>query len=133
MGSFDRFFSVYIEHTAGKFPIWLAPEQIRIITLNQDAEIVQFANDLAEKARDMGLRASVDSDNESVGKKIRNAELAKVPYAVVIGQKELETKELTARIRKDLTVNDDHPPHTIEEFLKTILNESKSRVMKTSL
>lgn len=134
MGSLERFLSVYIEHTAGKFPVWLAPEQIRLITLNQDEAIVGFAHELAAKARKLGLRVKIDSDSESVGKKIRNAELWKIPYSVVIGQKELETKELSPRIRKDLEVNEEqHSPHTVDEFLKTISNEVKSRVMKTSL
>jgi threonyl-tRNA synthetase len=133
MGSIDRFLSVYIEHCAGKFPIWLAPEQVRILTLNQQEAVVQFATELAAQAKELGLRVTIDNDNESVGKKIRTAELMKIPYTVVIGQKELETKEFSPRIRQDLTVNDDHPPHTVEELLKTIANEAKMRVNKTSL
>jgi threonyl-tRNA synthetase len=133
MGSFDRFFSVYIEHTAGKFPIWLAPEQIRIITVNQEEQTVRFADDLADRGRRLGLRVVVDIDNESVGKKIRNAELMKVPYTVVIGQKEMESGQLVPRIRKDIEVSEQHDARTVEEFLKTVANESKSRVNKTSL
>jgi threonyl-tRNA synthetase len=133
MGSIDRFLSVYIEHVAGKFPVWLAPEQIRIATLNQDEVIVTFANDMAEQAKRLGLRVTVDDDNESVGKKIRNAELMKVPYTVVIGQKEVESGELVPRIRKDVEVSETHEAHTVEELLKTISNEAKSRVNKTSL
>ncbi len=133
MGSIDRFLSVYIEHCAGKFPVWLAPEQVRIVTLNQEENIVNFATDLADKAKKLGLRATVDNDNESVGKKIRNAELMKVPYTVVIGGKEVEGGELTPRIRKDMEVHSEHEPRTVEEFLKTVANESKSRVNKTSL
>jgi len=133
MGSIDRFLSVYIEHVAGKFPIWLAPEQIRVVTLNQERPIVDFAAELAVRAKELGLRVTIDNDNVSVGKKIRNAEMMKVPYTVVIGERELETKELSPRIRKDLEVNDQHPSHTVEEFLKTIAHETKSRVAKTSL
>lgn len=133
MGSIDRFLSVYIEHTAGKFPIWLAPEQIRFATLNQDASVVAFAEELAQKGKELGLRTSVDNASESVGKKIRAAELMKVPYTVVIGPKEVETRELIARIRKDIAVSDEHPPRTVDEFLKTIANEVKMRVSKTSL
>lgn len=133
LGSIERFLSVYIEHTAGKFPVWLAPEQVRIITLNSDEKIVNFATDLASKAKEMGLRVSVDAANESVGKKIRNAELMKVPYTVVIGSKEVESGELVPRIRKDMEVHQEHEPRTVEEFLKTVANEAKSRVNKTSL
>lgn len=133
LGSIERFLSVYIEHTAGKFPVWAAPEQIRLLTVNQEDETVAFAEKIAGKAKDLGLRLTVDNSNESVGKKIRNAELYKVPYTVVIGEKEIETGELLPRIRKDLEVSESHEPHTVEEFLKTIAHDAKSRVSKTSL
>lgn len=133
LGSIERFLSVYIEHTAGKFPVWVAPEQIRLLTVNQEAETVAFAEKIAGRAKDLGLRLTVDNSNESVGKKIRNAGLFKVPYAVVIGEKEMETGELLPRIRKDLEVSEDHEAHTVEEFLKTIAHDAKSRVSKTSL
>lgn len=133
LGSIERFLSVYIEHTAGKFPLWLAPEQIRLITVNQEKDTVKFANEILEYAQDLGLRATVDNDNESVGKKIRNAEVTKVPYSVVIGEKEIFSRELTPRVRKDLQIIEDHQSRTVEEFLKTIANETKMRVSKTSL
>jgi threonyl-tRNA synthetase len=133
MGSIDRFLSVYIEHSAGKFPVWMAPEQIRIATLNQEEPIVAFATEVASQAKRLGLRVTVDNDNESVGKKIRAAELMKVPYTLVIGNKEVETGQLVPRIRKDMEVNAEHESRTVEEFLKTVANETKSRVMKTSL
>ena len=133
MGSIDRFLSVYIEHCAGKFPVWLAPEQIRIATLNQEESVKNFALEIAEKAKKHGLRATIDAESESVGKKIRNAELMKIPYTVVIGQKEVETGQLMPRIRKDMEVHADNPPVGVDEFLKTVANEAKSRVSKTSL
>lgn len=133
MGSIDRFLSVYIEHCAGKFPVWLAPEQLRIITLNQDESVVQFAQDILTRAKELHVRVAIDGDNESVGKKIRNAELMKVPYTVVIGQKEIESGELTPRIRKDLAVGEQNAARTVEELLKTIAHEAKSRTGKTSL
>lgn len=133
LGSIERFLSVYIEHTAGKFPVWLAPEQIRLATVNQERKTVAFAEKVAERAKELGLRLTIDDANESVGKKIRNAELMKIPYVVVIGEKEIESSELLPRVRKDLEVSENHEPHTIEEFLKTIANDAKSRVSKTSL
>jgi len=132
-GSLERFIGILIEHVAGKFPVWLAPEQIRLITVNQEETTVAFADKVAEQACELGLRLTVDNDNESVGKKIRNAEIMKVPYAVVIGEKEIETSELTPRIRKDLAVADQTTSYTVEEFLKTVANEAKTRVNKTSL
>jgi threonyl-tRNA synthetase len=133
LGSIERFLSVYIEHTAGKFPVWLAPEQIRIITVNQEDNTVSFANEFLEKATALGLRARVDNDNESVGKKIRSSEVWKVPYTVVIGQKEMETGEVTPRIRGDIAVNDSPKSYTVQEFLQTVANETKMRVTKSSL
>lgn len=133
MGSLERFLSIYIEHTAGRFPVWVAPEQIRIITLNQDQTIIDFANTMADQARKLHVRVTVDADNESVGKKIRKAELMKIPYTVVIGPKEVETGELTPRIRQDMEVDVKHPPRTPYELVKTVANEATSRVYKTSL
>jgi threonyl-tRNA synthetase len=133
MGSLERFLSVYIEHTAGRFPVWVAPEQVRIVTVNQEDQTVSFAAGIADKAKKLGLRVYVDNDNESVGKKIRSAELMKVPYTLVVGQKEVEGGEFLPRIRKDIEVNPDHQPVTVDEFLKTVAHEAKSRVSKTSL
>ena len=133
MGSFDRFFSVYIEHTAGRFPIWLAPEQLRVITVNQEDATAAFAESIATRGRELGVRVTVDNDNETVGKKIRNAEVWKVPYTVVIGQKEIESGELVPRVRKDMEVSEQHDSRTIEELLVTIVHETKSRINKTSM
>ncbi|HWT56036.1 MAG TPA: threonine--tRNA ligase [Candidatus Microsaccharimonas sp.] len=133
LGSIERFLSVYIEHTAGKFPVWVAPEQLRIISVNQETATVEFASKLERQARDMGLRVTVDNSNESVGKKIRAAEMWKVPYTVVIGEKEIGGGEITPRIRTDLAVSESGKSYTVDELLGTIANEAKSRVSKTSL
>lgn len=133
MGSLERFLSVYIEHTAGRFPVWVAPEQIRIITVNQEDQTVQFADSIGAQATKLGLRLRIDNSNESVGKKIRQAELLKTPYTLVIGEKELATGNVTPRIRKDMIVNETVRTYSIEEFLKTVAHEAKSRVSKTSL
>jgi threonyl-tRNA synthetase len=133
LGSIERFLSVYIEHTAGKFPVWLAPEQVRLITVNQEDDTVSFAAELLSQAKSLGLRIAVDNSNESVGKKIRAAEVAKVPYTVVLGEKEINGADLMPRIRGDLAVSADTKAYTPEEFIKTVANESKSRVSKTSL
>jgi threonyl-tRNA synthetase len=133
LGSIERFLAVYIEHTAGKFPVWLAPEQVRVVTVNQEETTLAFANKLAERAFELGLRLVVDDGNESVGKKIRASELAKVPYTVVVGDKEIETGMVTPRVRKDLEVSEEHSAGDTDSFLQTIANEAKSRVNKTSL
>ena len=132
LGSFERFLSVYIEHTGGKFPVWLAPEQLRIATLNQDEVIVNAAKDLAAKARALGIRAEVDDTGESVGKKIRNSENMKVPYTVVMGNKELQDNKLIPRVRSDLGSS---PTSELgfEDLMQAIVGEDKARSTKTSL
>lgn len=133
MGSQERFLSVYIEHTAGRFPVWNAPEQVRIISVNQEESTLAFTDSIKQKAIALGLRITVDNANESVGKKIRAAEVWKVPYTVVIGEKEISGGELVPRIRADLAVQEPPVSRTVDEFLKTVANEAKSRTSKTSL
>ena len=133
LGSIERFMSVYIEHTAGRFPVWLAPEQVRIITVNQEDETVRFANEILNQAKTLGLRVVLDNNNESVGKKIRSSEMMKVPYTVVLGEKEIRSGEVLPRVRSDMEVQREHKANKIDNFLKTVRNEAKSRVTKTSL
>jgi len=133
MGSLERFLGIYIEHTAGRFPVWNAPEQIRVLSVNQEQATINFVDNIVSRGKQLGLRIVADHNNESVGKKIRSAELWKVPYTLVIGQKEIETSEVVPRIRKDMIVSEQAQPHTVDEFLKTVQHEVKSRVSKTSL
>jgi len=133
LGSVERFLSVFIEHTAGRFPVWVAPEQARLISVNQEPATIAFVEKIVAQAKELGLRVSVDNSNESVGKKIRAAEIWKVPYTVVLGEKEIAGGELVPRIRKDLAVSDETKGYTVDEFLKTVANEAKTRVSKTSL
>lgn len=132
LGSIERFLAVYIEHTAGRFPVWLAPEQIRVITLNQTKEIVDFAEDFASKAAKSALRVSVDNDNESVGKKIRSAEIDKIPYIIVIGQNEVNSNKITPRIRKDIQVEDTKEIEA-EDLIAKIAKEYSSRALKSTI
>lgn len=132
-GSLERSLVLLIEQTAGRFPIWLAPEQVRIITVNQELATEQFAQDMVVRAKKLGIRIGIDSSNESVGKKIRAAEIMKVPYTVVVGEKEIATSEVLPRIRKDLAVDAPHTSKTVDEFLKTVANEATSRVHLSSL
>lgn len=133
LGSLERFLSVYIEHTGGRFPVWCAPEQVRLLSVNQEQSTIDFVEKLRAEGVALGLRVDVDNSNESVGKKIRTAEVWKVPYTLVIGEKEINGGELSPRIRKDLVVSGELKTYTSEEFLKTVANEAKSRVNKTSL
>ncbi len=133
LGSDERFIGFLIEHYAGAFPVWLAPEQVRIITVNQEDKTVEFADKIHEQAKSLNVRSSVDNSNESVGKKIRNAEMMKVPYTIVIGEKEIASNEVVPRVRADMEVQKEHAARGVDEFLKTVANESKARVSKTSL
>lgn len=133
LGSVERFLSVYIEHTAGKFPVWLAPEQVRVATVNQEEKTLSFAKELKRKAEKRGVRLVIDDSNESVGKKIRDAEVWKVPYTLVVGEKEIESGQVTPRIRKDIVVGTEHASLDAENFLESVANEARSRVSNSSL
>ena len=134
LGSIERFLSVYIEHTAGRFPVWLAPEQLRIIQVKDDEHVVQFVQNLFNQAKEMGIRATVDDSNESVGRKIRSSELMKVPYTLVVGDREVAEHMLLPRVRQDLAV-ENRPEVTYEvgQFLRSLQNEIRGRVSKSSL
>lgn len=102
LGSFERFMGILIEHFAGKFPFWLAPEQIRILTIND--EVLPYVNQVEEVLKDCLLmkplkyneiRYNVDSRAESLGKKIREAKLDKTPMLIVLGQKDVEANEVS--------------------------------------
>jgi threonyl-tRNA synthetase len=134
LGSIERFLSVYIEHTAGKFPVWTAPEQLRIIQVKDTDDVTAFAQEVAGAAREQGLRVTVDDSNESVGKKIRSAEVWKVPYSVVIGDKEVAEKKVLPRIRRDIAVEGrEENALEVDQFVISVANEVKARATKSSL
>jgi threonyl-tRNA synthetase len=98
LGSIERFTAVLIEHYAGAFPLWLSPEQVRLVPVAD--RHVDHARELGSRLRESGLRPEVDESGETVGKKVRSAQLAKAPYVLVIGDKEIESGELTVRDRE---------------------------------
>ncbi|MDR2519659.1 MAG: threonine--tRNA ligase, partial [Eubacteriaceae bacterium] len=97
-GSVERFFAILLEHYAGDFPLWLAPVHARVLTVNE--EYAPYAELVLEKLRKAGLRCEADMRNEKLGYKIREAEMAKVPYMFVIGKKEAESKTVSIRSKK---------------------------------
>ncbi len=111
----------------------MCAEQVRILTVNQTQPIVDFAQKLQSDAKHAGLRVTLDNEGESVGKKIRNAEVWKVPYTIVVGEKEASSGEITPRIRGDLKVGEGDKTLPVANFLETVANESKSRVSKSSI
>src|SRR5262245_18007427 len=98
LGTLERFTAVLIEHYAGAFPLWLAPEQVRLVPVAD--RHVEHARALASRMQASGLRPFVDESGETVGKKVRAAQLAKTPYVLVIGDEEIESGELTVRDRE---------------------------------
>lgn len=134
LGSFERFMMLLIEHFAGKFPLWLAPEQLRIIQVKDLPEVVDFVAKLRQAADENDIRYQIDDSNESVGKKIRASEVMKVPYTLVIGEKEVSEGRLTPRVRSDLAVEGrKDQSYEVEQFFKSLAHEIKGRVSKSSL
>ena len=97
LGSLERFIGILIEHTAGAFPTWLCPEQARIVTVTEKHD--EYAQKVRSTLREAGLRAEADLRNEKLGFKVRAAQLDKIPYVLVIGDKELEAGEVNIRLR----------------------------------
>ncbi len=120
-GSMERFTGVLIEHFAGAFPTWLSPEQVRVLTISEKAD--DFARGVLAQLNEAGLRATFDDASEKIGAKIRNAQLDKVPYMLVIGQKEAEANSVAVRHNKrgDLGVK------PVADFLSEIAAEVKER------
>jgi threonyl-tRNA synthetase len=130
-GTFERMLGILIEHYAGNFPLWLAPEQVRLATVNDSEEILGKAREMRRVLRAAGIRAELDASAESVGKKIRAAALQKVPYTLVIGEKEASSGEVSPRVREDLGKVDVTMP--FDQFVETVKNEAQTRVAQTTL
>jgi threonyl-tRNA synthetase len=95
-GSFERFVGILIEHFAGNFPLWLAPEQVRVLPIS--AQQAEYAEKICSDLKAAGVRASWDRTGDKIGAKIRNAEIAKVHTMFVIGQKEVDAESVAVRI-----------------------------------
>jgi threonyl-tRNA synthetase len=96
LGSLERFFGIYLEHVAGAFPFWLAPEQAVIVPVNNEMHLA-YCKELCKDLQKMGYRVRVDDRNETMGLKTRQTQKAKVPYMIVIGDKEIESKSAALR------------------------------------
>ncbi|MCX6769123.1 MAG: His/Gly/Thr/Pro-type tRNA ligase C-terminal domain-containing protein, partial [Candidatus Micrarchaeota archaeon] len=94
-GSFERFLGILVEHYAGKFPVWLAPVQVTLLSVSDPYN--EFVESLAKKMRDSGIRAEANCKQETIGSKIRTAQLEKIPYMLVVGQKEKDSGNLVVR------------------------------------
>jgi len=97
LGSLERFLAILIEHTGGAFPLWLAPVQVRVLTLTERQEA--YGGEILAALRQDGIRAELDARNEKLGYKIRQAQLEKIPYMLVVGDREAEEKKVAPRAR----------------------------------
>ncbi|MCB9362712.1 threonine--tRNA ligase [Candidatus Woesearchaeota archaeon] len=122
-GSLERFMSVLIEHFAGKFPLWLSPVQVKILTVAD--RFLQYADEVAAQMRDMGIRVEVDRRSESVSKKVRDAQMQKINYILVVGEKEVEDKTVTVRTRNNEVLG----PQAVDEFIGHIIAEATDRTL----
>lgn len=111
MGSLERFFGILIEHYAGAFPLWLAPVQVEVLTISERHS--GYAVALSRRLKSEGIRTELNIENEKIGYKIRNATLRKVPYLVIIGDREVSEQRVTVRKRSGENIG----PFTIEKFI----------------
>ena len=122
LGSSDRFISFLIEETKGNFPVWLSPVQVKVLPI-ADAQN-EYAEEVAQKLRQIKVRVEVDESNEKIGYKIRKAQLEKVPYMLVVGAKEVEVNAVAVRSRK----SGDMGQMQVDEFINKIQDEIKSKI-----
>lgn len=121
LGTHERFIGFLLEHYAGKFPLWLAPVQVKVLPISD--KFMDYAKDLADQLRKADIRCEVDDRNEKIGKKIRDTELMRVPYMLVVGEKEMNEGKVAVRRqgKGDLGVK------TVAEFMAEAVEEIKER------
>jgi threonyl-tRNA synthetase len=121
LGTHERFIGFLLEHYAGKFPTWLAPLQVKILPISD--KFMDYGETVLQKLRTAGIRAEIDDRNEKIGKKIRDTELAKVPYMLVFGEKEIENNAVAVR-KQGLG---DQGVKNLEEFIDNLVIEIRNR------
>jgi len=121
MGSFERFIGILIEHYAGAFPVWLAPVQAQIIPISQ--KFNKYGEKIKKQLRDENIRVELNDDDETLGKKIRNGQLQKIPYLLIVGQKEEKVNSVAVRDR----VKGDIGPVKINKFIEQIKKEIEEK------
>ena len=121
-GSMERFVAVLIEHTGGKFPLWLAPEQAVILPVSEKHN--EYAKKVVDSLNNSDIRASIDDRNETIGKKIRENELKRVPFLLIVGEKEAESGKVSVRKQG----GEDIGTMSVEEFAELITNEVKRQI-----
>ena len=127
LGSLDRFMAYILEETKGKLPTWLAPVQVKVLPLSD--KYVDYSEKIYEKLLDEGIRAEIDTRDEKIGYKIREARLEKVPYMLVLGQKEEESGEVAVRSR----FAGDEGAKNFDEFVKSIKEEISTKTIREEI
>jgi threonyl-tRNA synthetase len=122
-GSMERFCGVLIEHFGGDFPVWLAPEQVRLVPISE--KTLDYGRDLLAKLKAAGVRATIDEHNDKLGAKIRRAEIEKVPYTLVLGGKEAEAQSVSVRSR----ARGDEGVQPFAEYLEKLKTEIATRAL----
>ena len=122
-GSLERFIAIVTEHFAGAFPVWLSPVQVKILTIVE--KHIPYAQSLLSQLEEKGIRAELDTRNEKIGFKIREAQMEKVPYMLVIGDKEMETGQVAVRSRK----NGDMGALPVEAFIEKTTDEIAQKMI----
>lgn len=120
-GSFERFTGIVIEHFGGNFPLWLSPEQVRIIPISE--KFLEYTKEVKEKLLDAEIRVKLDERNETLGYKIRDAQKDKTPYALIVGAKEVENKTVAVRDRSGK-----QEVMTLEEFITKTTKEIREKI-----
>lgn len=123
MGSLERFFGVLIEHYKGAFPVWLSPEQVSVLTITQRSD--EFARELVSKMKSAGIRVSLDDANEKIGAKIRKATMNKTPYMLIIGDKEVQDRTVSVRLR----TGEETKGVNFDQFMNGVLDKIKNRTI----
>lgn len=123
LGSFERFLALLIEHYAGGFPIWLAPVQVKVLGISQKHN--SFVQEVARILRDQGIRVDSDESEDKLGAKIRRAQLEKVPYMVIIGDREVEERNISPRKRNGEQLT----PMGLDKFITHLLDEARPPVI----
>jgi threonyl-tRNA synthetase len=118
LGSLERFIAILLEHSAGVFPVWLAPEQVRVLTLTERQE--SYGRQVTERVTRTGLRAQLDIRNEKLGYKIREAQLHKIPYMLVVGDKEAANGTVAPRRRSGEMLE----PMSVDAFIERLKAEA---------
>ena len=123
-GSMERFVAVLIEHTAGKFPLWLTPDQVVILPISE--KFNDYAYQVAKQLNSQDVRVQVDDRNEKIGRKIRDNELKRIPFMLIVGEKEAENGEVAVRKQGD----GDKGSMKVADFAQMVNDEVNSLVNK---